>query len=288
MTALYTFVIVCIKCITLVDCKGIVFVGTLPQPPCSPAPHAPVAPFAALVLPFSFLSFTAHPVKRTREEALQTRHALLDAATVVFHQRGVARASLEEIARTAGLSRGAVYWHFRNKEDLFEALCQRHFAVMQEDMSRAMDHGNPQAWPEFLQLCINFQLRLAQDPDARRFYTVLHLQCEETPDNAAITRILRHHKSLWHQQLLSALAIGQRHHYLPAELDIDAACTLFMCTLFGIANQWLADPGSFDMAECAPRYVHSCIHMLSHSPWLMRAPLPAPLPESAPPPATAP
>ena len=74
----------------------------------------------------------------------------------------------------------------------------------------------------------------------------------------------------------------------PAELDIDAACTLFMCTLFGIANQWLADPGSFDMAECAPRYVHSCIHMLSHSPWLMRAPLPAPIPESAPSPATAP
>ena len=53
--------------------------------------------------------------RRTKEEALATRHALLDAAERVFGRRGVARTSLVEIAEEAGVTRGAVYWHFKDK-----------------------------------------------------------------------------------------------------------------------------------------------------------------------------
>ena len=85
-------------------------------------------------------------MKRTKEEAEQTRQALLDAAMTVFHQRGVARASLDQIARAAGLTRGALYWHFKNKEHLFEALCERHLAVMHEEMHHMLEDDSPQAW----------------------------------------------------------------------------------------------------------------------------------------------
>jgi TetR/AcrR family acrAB operon transcriptional repressor len=63
--------------------------------------------------------------RRTKEEALRTRQALLDAAEVVFDARGVSDASLQEIAEVAGVTRGAVYWHFRDKADLFNALMDR-------------------------------------------------------------------------------------------------------------------------------------------------------------------
>ena len=43
----------------------------------------------------------------------------------MFFKRGVARASLEEVARSAGVTRGAVYWHFRDKLDLFAAIEER-------------------------------------------------------------------------------------------------------------------------------------------------------------------
>src|SRR5436853_7028091 len=63
--------------------------------------------------------------RRTRKEALETRNRILDAAETVFHERGVAHASLEEIAATAEVTRGAIYWHFKDKAELFDAMMQR-------------------------------------------------------------------------------------------------------------------------------------------------------------------
>ncbi len=63
--------------------------------------------------------------RQTKEKAELTRESILDAATQVFFKRGVARASLEEVAQAAGVTRGAVYWHFRDKLDLFAAIEER-------------------------------------------------------------------------------------------------------------------------------------------------------------------
>ena len=74
--------------------------------------------------------------RRTKEEALATRHALLDAAERVFGRRGVARTSLAEIAEEAGLTRGAVYWHFKDKADLFTAMMERVTLPLDESLAR--------------------------------------------------------------------------------------------------------------------------------------------------------
>ena len=63
--------------------------------------------------------------RRTKEEAQETRARLLDAAEHVFHEKGVAHASLEDIAAAAEVTRGAVYWHFKDKAELFDAMMQR-------------------------------------------------------------------------------------------------------------------------------------------------------------------
>jgi TetR/AcrR family transcriptional regulator, acrAB operon repressor len=63
--------------------------------------------------------------RRTKEQALATRQALLDAAERVFHAKGVSSTSLADIAAQAGTTRGAIYWHFRDKADLFNAMIDR-------------------------------------------------------------------------------------------------------------------------------------------------------------------
>jgi AcrR family transcriptional regulator len=64
-----------------------------------------------------------------------TRQRLLDAAAVVFARRGFAAASVDEIAREAGYSTGAIYWHFKGKDDLFLAMAEE-FAI---DRVRELD-----------------------------------------------------------------------------------------------------------------------------------------------------
>lgn len=63
---------------------------------------------------------------RTRPARAETRRRVLDAAFAVFGERGIAASSLAEVARAAGLTKGAVYSNFRGKDDLVLALMEEH------------------------------------------------------------------------------------------------------------------------------------------------------------------
>lgn len=60
--------------------------------------------------------------RKTREQALATRQRILDAAVEVFLEKGFQHSSLQNVAERAGVTRGAVYWHFRHRGDLLAAL----------------------------------------------------------------------------------------------------------------------------------------------------------------------
>ena len=64
-------------------------------------------------------------VRKTKEEAEATREGILDAAELCFLQHGVFRTTLEHIAARAGYTRGAVYWHFKNKLEVLQAVIDR-------------------------------------------------------------------------------------------------------------------------------------------------------------------
>ena len=71
-------------------------------------------------------------VRKTKEDAEQTRKEIIAAARTVFHQCGVSRSTLEKIAKSAGVTRGAVYWHFKDKAELFFAMREDVFVPMVE------------------------------------------------------------------------------------------------------------------------------------------------------------
>lgn len=60
--------------------------------------------------------------RRTKEDTEQTRRTILDAARRTFLLRGMTGTTLEHIADAAGVTRGAIYWHFANKKALFDAM----------------------------------------------------------------------------------------------------------------------------------------------------------------------
>lgn len=119
-------------------------------------------------------------MKRTKAQAQETRDNLLLAALDVFNQRGVARASLNEIAQTAGVTRGALYWHFKNKEDLFEALFQRIFCDVSQQLEDDIRQSSPDMLRNLRQALINLFDRVENNPLHRKFSQILHLKCEHT------------------------------------------------------------------------------------------------------------
>lgn len=71
-------------------------------------------------------------MRRTKEQAAQTRSTILEAAKGLFLQTGYEQVSLDEIAAAAGVKRGAVHFHFLNKAGLLTAICEELRLPMQE------------------------------------------------------------------------------------------------------------------------------------------------------------
>ena len=77
--------------------------------------------------------------RRTKEDAQATRAAVLDAAERVFLRRGVTHTSLAEIAQAAGVTRGAIYGHFKNKADLFTAMMERVTLPLEAELAQVAE-----------------------------------------------------------------------------------------------------------------------------------------------------
>ena len=106
-------------------------------------------------------------MRRTKEEAEQTRQAILDAAEALFLTNGVARTSLEMIARECGVTRGAVYWHFQNKRALLDALAE---AMLAERHTRSLPEEN-EDWRVFLkENALSFRTALLSYRDGARIH----------------------------------------------------------------------------------------------------------------------
>ncbi|WP_322799094.1 TetR/AcrR family transcriptional regulator [Thermoflexus sp.] len=97
--------------------------------------------------------------KQQREE---TRRRIIEAAFRVFVRKGFKGTSNREIAREAGISPGLIYWYFRNKEDLFQAVVETKSLVFPlQQMAQTMREASPR---EFLSRVMELGAALARDP----------------------------------------------------------------------------------------------------------------------------
>lgn len=116
--------------------------------------------------------------RKTKEEALATRAQIIDAARRVFHTEGVNRSTLDKVAKAAGVTRGAVYWHFANKTELFLAVKQTYtseFDQLQALLVPATGVSPLDAVTRYLQALFT---ALLENEAARETLEIILLRCE--------------------------------------------------------------------------------------------------------------
>jgi len=193
--------------------------------------------------------------RRTKEEALETREQLLDAAERVFLERGVGHASLAEVADAAGVTRGAVYHHFDSKAELFEAMVER--AEMPIDAAfEAAAASDDDPLDALGKRALNALLQLASSSRVRRVFEVVFLRCEYTDELAAVEqRHLREREQCLHlcgSLLDKAVELGQ----LPRDTDTRMASQLLYALIGGLMRDWVQAPKSFDLKAVAPQLIN--------------------------------
>ena len=121
-------------------------------------------------------------MRRTKEEAEQTRQAILDAAEALFLTNGVARTSLEMIARECGVTRGAVYWHFQNKAHLFHEMLSQIRIPADELTERLRIDGEEDSLQRLYKLCVEGLTKFSRPGREQRVMTILLHRCEVTEE----------------------------------------------------------------------------------------------------------
>ncbi|MBD9414146.1 TetR family transcriptional regulator [Pseudomonas sp. PDM16] len=121
-------------------------------------------------------------MRRTKEQAEQTRIAILTAAEQLFLAKGVAHSTLDQIARAAGVTRGAVYWHFENKAHLFHEMLSQVRLPTEQMTERLSGCGGMDPLLSLRDLCIEAIANLAIDEQRRRIFTILLHRCEFTDE----------------------------------------------------------------------------------------------------------
>ena len=125
--------------------------------------------------------------RKTKEEAERTRQQIIHAARQVFHECGVSRTSLEKIAKAAGVTRGAVYWHFANKADLFFAMREQASAPLLtqvDGLLLAEGLADPLAGIEG---ALNELFHTLEEcPEVRQIFEIMASRCEYVDEFAAV------------------------------------------------------------------------------------------------------
>jgi len=193
--------------------------------------------------------------RRTKAEALATRDRILDAAERVFSRRGASRPSLEDIAAAAGVTRGAIYWHFRNKADLFAAMLARVTLPMEEMVGRSGDDALTDPLGYIRRCMVTVLRKTTDDAQTRRVFEIVCHKCEYVDEMARVRDRYVEMRADCLGELERGVRNAIRRGLLPAGVNARSAAVGLHALVDGLISNWLLEPKYFPLAREAERMV---------------------------------
>lgn len=210
-------------------------------------------------------------VRRTKEEAFETRSHILDTAERVFSEKGVSRTSLGDIADAAGVTRGAIYWHFRNKADLYQAMVDRVVLPMEEMVRAAADESAQDPLARVREACIYVLKKTAEDQQVRRIFEVVFFKCEFDDEMRQVAGQQMECRMQCMGMFEKAFRNAIRRGQLPKGLDVRRAIIGLMAFVDGLLFSWLFKPDLFSLANEAEIFVDQFLAGLRAAPPALRS-----------------
>lgn len=196
--------------------------------------------------------------RSTKEEALVTRHRLLDAAERLFHRQGVSQTSLQQIATEGGATRGAIYWHFKDKADLFNAMMERVTLPLEQSLQQVPEQqGDPLTALRHATRAALVQMR--DDAQLRRVVEIAMQKVEYVDELHAVRE---RHLSVRNQcvnDMGRALRLAARQQRVRLRLPAGRAAEGLHALIDGLIFNWLLDTTAFDLPALADQTL--CLYL---------------------------
>jgi TetR/AcrR family acrAB operon transcriptional repressor len=185
-------------------------------------------------------------MRRTKAVAEETRQRILCAAERVFYDKGVAETTLEDVARAAGVTRGAIYWHFENKTEVLLAL---HDCVPlpQEDMLPEEIEANAKdPLGSMEKKCFGWLAEIAHDERRQRIYTIL-MRCDYSDDMSDILDRQKELDATGKTMVRKGFEDAAANNQLAEGWTPDVAAQCFIFMIKGLYTEWLRFGRQFDL-----------------------------------------
>lgn len=213
--------------------------------------------------------------RKTKEDALRTRQLLIESAIQQFAQRGVTNTTLTDIADAAGVTRGAVYWHFSSKAELFNEMWQQQPPLRELLPHQQWELDNQNPLTGLRKKFITGLQYIAENSRQQALLQILYHKCEFTRDMLPESEI-RKRIGFNYAIIRDVLQCCVRNRLLPAETNIEITLIILHGAFTGIIKNWLMDPEQFNLYQQAPVLVDNIMSALSlqqpdHSVWSMAA-----------------
>lgn len=183
------------------------------------------------------------PKKNTFDKICQS-------AVKTFSSRGYHKTTMDDIAAEAGLTKGAIYWHFKNKRGLFKFLIERRFKEFEALLSGALSspYSPPVKIISALKVCTDYY---ENNRDFCMLLKVFHTEGLVITDSE-FDSLLRAIYSRFREMIAAAINEGITGGFFSAEINPVIAGTMLMAAFDGLSFQWLIDPAAFSLNESLP------------------------------------
>lgn len=196
-------------------------------------------------------------MRRTKEDAEKTRADILDAAEQLFANKGVQAVSLDQIARAAGVTRGAVYWHFRDKRDLLAALRDRYRPPEVDIMEAALANRLDDVFEVLISLTHPCLTTFAGEESRQRMFLIL----EQTPSGDGPGPNIE-----GFGLMVRLMTRAQENGYLAGDLTPVEAALSLVALFRGLLLEWMISERAFDLPETGARLIARHIRSLRSIP----------------------
>lgn len=203
--------------------------------------------------------------RATRKKTQETRDRLLDAAENVFNEKGVSSTTLHDIAEAAGVTRGAIYWHFRNKVDLFNAMMDRVREPIREMIEEIADERTEDPLGRLREKTVFLMREMQENDHYRKVMCILFHKCEYTEATSEFLRYYQEWTARARRTVTQVLMNARQKKQLPEDIDIGLASLALHVVFNGLLNSWLLMPDDFDLPEDSSQLYEAIFSMLKNS-----------------------
>ncbi|MEJ4042911.1 multidrug efflux transporter transcriptional repressor AcrR [Erwinia sp. SLM-02] len=209
--------------------------------------------------------------RNTKQQAQETRNHIITAAIERFSEVGVSKTSLADIAAAAGVTRGAIYWHFKNKTDLLNEIWAQSDSVM-ADLELEYQSKYPADPLSVMRAMILYVFdATTSDPRRRALMEIIYHKCEFVGEMATLQLMQQNLYLECYEKIEDVLKQCIVAKQLPENLNTPRAAIIIRGYISGIIENWLFMPESFSLSDDAPQLVDTLVDMLMYCPTLRDA-----------------